>query len=127
MARDENGTVHHWQSDGLPAEVQLEWHNPITLSRIEVKCDSNVKRNIMMRKTPAAHHSKDVPPELLKALVAAVRVDGRWIEVGRVADNRTRLIKLHFPAVRTTAMRLTLTATYGHPNVKLFEVRCYES
>ena len=25
VSRDEDGTVHHWQSEGLPGEVWLEW------------------------------------------------------------------------------------------------------
>ena len=44
VSRDENGTIHHWQSDGLPAEVQIEWKRPVSLSRLEIKCDTNVQR-----------------------------------------------------------------------------------
>ena len=63
VSRDENGAVHHWQSDGLPAEVQLEWEQPVSLSRLEIKCDTNLKCNIMMRKTsPKSHHTREVPP-----------------------------------------------------------------
>ena len=127
VSRDENGAVHHWQSDSLPAEVQLEWEQPVSLSRLEIKCDTNLKCNIMMRKTsPRSHHTREVPPELLKSITAEARVNGEWVEVGSIDNNRTRLIRLGFTKVRTTAIRLHLKETYGHPTVKLFEVRCYE-
>lgn len=128
VSRDENGTVHHWQSDGLPAEVQLEWENPVKLSRLEIKCCTNLQCNIMMRKTaPKSHHTKEVPPELLKSLSAEARVDGKWVEIGSLDNNRTRLIKMDFEKVKTTAVRVRVKETYGHPTVKLFEVRCYEN
>lgn len=127
VPRDENGTIHHWQSDGLPAEVQLEWKTPVALSALEIKCDSNVKRNIMMRKTAAPNHTRDVPPELLKSLSAEARVDGKWAKIASVDNNRTRLIKMRFDPVKATAVRIRLKETYGHPHAKLFEVRCYEN
>lgn len=81
----------------------------------------------MMRKTaPKAHHTTEVPPQLLKSLAAEARVDGKWIELGSIDNNRTRLIKMDFEKVKTTAVRLRVQETYGHPTVKLFEVRCYE-
>jgi len=128
VSRDEDGTIHHWQSDGLPAEVQLEWEKPVSLSRLEIKCDTNLQCNIMMRKTaPKAHHTKDIPPELLKSLTAEARVDGNWVEIGSIDKNRTRLIRMAFEKVKTTAVRIRLKETHGHPTVKLFEVRCYDN
>lgn len=128
MSRDFNDEKHHWESDGLPAEVQLEWKEPVKLSRVEIKCDTNVKRNIMMRKDSrvSATFRNDVPTELLKSLEVEARVRGQWVSVGAQTNNRTRLIKFHFDPVTATAVRLRLKETYGHPNVKLFEVRCYE-
>ena len=100
VSRDENDAVHHWQSDSLPAEVQLEWEQPVSLSRLEIKCDTNLKCNIMMRKTsPKSHHTREVPPELLKSLTAEARVNGQWVEVGSIDNNRTRLIRLDFTKV----------------------------
>jgi len=65
VSRDENGAIHHWQSDSLPADVQLEWEKPVSLSRLEIKCDTNLQCNIMMRKTkPKSHHTTEVPSEL---------------------------------------------------------------
>ncbi len=127
VSRDFEGVVHHWQSDSLPAKVQLEWEKPVTLSQVEVKCDTNVKRNIMMRKDSKVSDIfwNDVPQELLRSLDVEARVNGKWILLGQENKNRTRLIKFEFEKVMVTAIRIKLNDTYGAKTAKLFEVRCY--
>ena len=127
MSRDMKGVSHHWQSDGLPAEVQLEWENPVNISKVELKCDTNVKRNIMMRKDSNNEgiYRNTIPEEMMKSLELEARVRGKWMNIGSIEKNRTRLIKFNFESIRTTAIRLRLKETYGYPNAKLFEVRCY--
>ena len=62
-----------------------------------------------------------------KSLTAEARVDGKWVPIGSLDKNRTRLVQLAFEKVRATAVRIRVNETYGHPTVKLFEVRCYEN
>jgi len=127
VPRDEFGEVHHWASARLPAEVVLEWSAPIELDAVEIKCDTNLRRNIMMLKTPRddRNYAPGIPEEMLKALDVEVRTDDGWVRVAGREDNRTRLIRIRFPAVRTDAVRLRLRETYGAPVARLFEVRCY--
>lgn len=127
MSRDFNGKVHHWQSDGLPASVALEWAKPVTLACVEIKCDTNVKRNIMMRKDHRenATFGTTVPPEMLRSLDLEARINGKWVKLGALAQNKKRLIKFRFEALETKAIRIVMKRTYGHKNAKLFEVRCY--
>ena len=49
------------------------------------------------------------------------------MEIDALEKNRTRLIKMQFDSVKTTAVRVQVQETYGHPTVRLFEVRCYEN
>jgi hypothetical protein len=127
ISRDIYGEINHWQSDGFPAEVQLEWENPINLSSIEIKCDTNLKRNIMMRKDSKNDdlYGNHIPHEMLKSLTFYARVKGQWISLGNIKNNRTRLIKHQFETLITTAVKVKLTETYGAKNIKLFELRCY--
>ena len=127
MSRDFEGVVHHWASEGLPANVQVEWEKPIDLSKVELKCDTNVKRNLMMLKesTVDETHWNDVPVELMKTLDLEARVNGQWVKIGSIEKNKTRLVKFNFDTVRTTAVRINLKETYGAKIAKLFEVRCY--
>lgn len=128
-SRDFDNKIHHWQSDGLPAEVQLEWDAPVLLSTIEMKCDTNVKRNIMMQKDERNNKifRNDIPQEMMKTAALEARVNGQWVALGKIEKNRTRLMKFNFKQVKATAIRVKLLETYGEKNAKLFELRCYES
>ena len=127
VSRDENGEVHHWQSDGLNSELTFEWNTPILLSSIEIKCDSNVKKNIMMLKNTRENdaYTTIIPPELLKSLSLDLKVNGKWRTYELKDDNQRRLIKFNFDSTQTTGFKITLKETYGAENAKLFEVRCY--
>lgn len=127
ISRDIDGKINHWQSDGLAAEVQLEWEKSQAISSIELKCDTNLQRNIMMRKDSRNDDlfGNGVPKEMVKGLSLEGRVNGNWIALGEIRANKTRLIKFKFDTINATAIRIKMTETYGAKNVKLFEVRCY--
>ncbi len=127
ISRDIDGNINHWQSDGLEANIQLEWNYPTLISAVEIKCDTNVKRNIMMRKDSRNDelYGNGVPIELLKSLSLEARIEGAWVKMGDIETNRTRLVKFSFEEIKTTAVRVNLLETYGAKNVKLFEIRCY--
>ena len=125
--RDEVDKIHHWQSDGLNAELQMEWNKPVQLSRIELKANTNLQRKINMHKNPAKNEKQllVVPPELIKTLSVEVREKGKWRTVASVENNMTRQIKIQFDEVKTTAVRLNLKETWGDKNIRLYEVRAY--
>lgn len=130
ISRDIDGKINHWQSESLPSNLQLEWESPVSLSTIELKCDTNLHKNITMRKQPLTDFQRKsfidtVPPELMKKLEVEVRQNGSWVKVGESDQNITRLIKFNFETVKTTAIRINLKETYGNDTAKLFEVRCY--
>lgn len=127
--RDEKETIHHWESAGLNAEVQLEWEKSVEISTVEVKGDTNIYRGINMHKDPEKGPKRGqilaVPPELVKSMRVEARINGQWEKVGAVRNNLVRRIRFNFKTVRVTAIRLKLDETWGAGNVKLFEVRCY--
>ncbi len=127
MSRDIDNKVHHWQSESLPAYVQFEWEQPMSISTVEIKCDTNVKRNIMMRKDSKNDelYFNGVPPEMLKSLAIEARIKGQWQTLSSVNDNRSRLIRSQFSPRDVTALRISLSETYGKSSAKLFEVRAY--
>lgn len=127
ISRDIDGKINHWMSKGLPAELQLEWDAPIKLSSVELKCDTNVNRNIMMRKDSRNDElfTNGVPEEMTKAIKIQGRVNGKWTNLGAIDNNQTRLIKFKFNSTKVTAIKINITETYGAKDVKLFEVRCY--
>lgn len=128
VPRDENGEVHHWQSIGLPGELTFEWNEPINISKIELKCDTNVKKNIMMLKNTRENeaYTTIVPPELLKHLELFLQINGKWSKIDVLDNNQRRLIKFHFEPTQVSGFKLKMKETYGAKNVKLYEVRCYK-
>lgn len=128
-SRDIDSEIHHWQSDGLPAEIQLEWEKTVPISCVEIKCDTNLKRHIMMRND----HRNDelycntVPPELVKSLEIQARINGEWKKIASLNNNQTRLIRFNFKKIKTNALLVKIKETYGSKNAKLFEIRCYSS
>ena len=127
ISRDIDGEINHWQSDGLSSELQLEWETPINVSSVQIKCDTNVNRNIMMRKDSRNDelYNNAIPQEMLKSLSLQGRVKGQWIDLGSIKENRTRLIKFRFDSTNVTAIKVKMKETYGAENVRLFEIRCY--
>lgn len=128
-SRDAEYKTHHWKSDGLPAQVQYEWEKPVSLSKVEIKCDTNVQRNLMLRRIYSLNekYTNTVPVEMLKSLDIEARVKGKWVKIGTNAENKRRLIKFDFDQIKTTAIRINIKETYGEKDAKLFEIRCYES
>lgn len=127
VSRDEVDIPHHWKSEGTNAELQLEWSTPQNLTSVEMKFDTNLQRKMMMHKNPAKNVGQvlTIPPELIKNLSVEARVNGSWKEIGTVEYNKTRLVKVKFNEVKTTAVRVKLKETHGDPDVKMFEIRCY--
>ncbi|WP_066633017.1 FAD-dependent oxidoreductase [Labilibacter marinus] len=129
MSRDRADKIHHWEADGLNAELQLEWKKPVSISKVELKGETVVSRKMMMHKNPEKYTKQGqinaVPPELIKTATVEARIKGKWVEVAKIEDNITRLMKTSFEQVKTTAVRIKLNETWGYKNAKLYEVRCY--
>jgi len=127
ISRDEIDNIHHWQSDGLNAELQLEWAKPVKVSAVEIKGNTNLQRKINMHKNPAKNKTQltVVPPELVKKFTVEARIKGKWQKVTTVENNLSRLVKTKFDTVETTAIRLVLQESWGDKNVRLYEIRCY--
>ncbi|WP_111708880.1 FAD-dependent oxidoreductase [Lutibacter citreus] len=127
VSRDEVDKIHHWQSEGLNEELQLEWSKPQNLTSVEMKFDTNLQRKMMMHKDPEKNKGQiiGIPPELIKNLSVEARIKGDWVEVGKVEYNKTRLVKVNFNEVKTTAIRVKLKETHGAESIKMFEIRCY--
>ncbi|XMO85903.1 FAD-dependent oxidoreductase [Algibacter sp. AS12] len=127
VSRDEVDKIHHWQSDGLNAELQLEWEKTQNLTSVEIKFDTNLQRKINMHKQPKKHLTQpmEIPKELIKNFSVEARVKGNWVKIGDIQNNLSRLVKVKFDEIKTTAVRVKLNDTYGEPNVKMFEIRCY--
>ncbi|MBN8218003.1 MAG: FAD-dependent oxidoreductase [Spirochaetes bacterium] len=130
VPRDEDEVCHHWESDGLPATLTLDWDQPTPVGELVLKLDTNLHRKlwkVMKAKRVGNQDPPDpVPPELVKSLAVEGLVDGEWVPLAAAVGIRRRLVRLSFEARAVRSVRIQLLETYGHPHAKLFEVRCYE-
>lgn len=127
IARDINNEIHHWQSEGLNETVNLKWKSPVDMSSVEIKFDTNLNRQIMMHKNPDKYVNQivGIPPELVKSFSVEVLYNNEWTKIADIDNNIHRLVKVKFKTQKVKEIRITLRDTYGSPQVKLFEVRCY--
>ncbi|MBN1672975.1 MAG: FAD-dependent oxidoreductase [Kiritimatiellae bacterium] len=127
VARDEDGGCHHWESDGLPADVCLSWAEPQRIGCVEVKLDTNVHRPIQMSRHQSLRKqmAPGAPAELVRSLRVEAWLNGGWRGVGEADSIRTRRVRCAFPAVETDRVRIRFERAYGHPNARVFEVRAY--
>jgi len=108
--------------------VQLSWNIPQTLSHIQIAFDSGFERQLTLTASDG-HNSKIIraaQPETVKDYSVQIQNDKKeWITVALVSGNYQRLQRHYFNSVKTTAVRLNITATNGAPEARIYEVRCY--
>ncbi|MFI3289693.1 MAG: FAD-dependent oxidoreductase [Rikenellaceae bacterium] len=126
-SRDEVDKIHHWTSKDRTPTLTMEWDEEIEISELHLKCDSSINREIQIHPNTDKFKGRPdgMPIEMVKALKVEANIDGRWIEMSRHNDNLHRLIKLGFERVVTKSIRVKFEESYGAPNIKIFEVRCY--
>ena len=65
------------------------------------------------------------PPQLAKAYRVEGFADGAWRTLAEEGDNRLRHRIHSFEACRLTALRVTVTETWGDSSARIFEIRAY--
>jgi hypothetical protein len=117
-------SVHHWESQELPATLTLEWNAPRTIREIHLTFDTGFERELIL--TPSDHVTKKIirgpQPETVKHY--RVLIDGEEV----VEENGNYLRKrVHRLAGDTPCRRLDIQvlATHGVTAARIFEVRAY--
>jgi hypothetical protein len=128
--RDEDNQCHHWESNGLPASIDLNWKTTVELSSVELKLDSSLHLPLwkVMKAGDASikpYPHAGLPDTLIKTIELQLFVNDQWKAVALAENIHTRLVRLKFPSIATTAARLLIKDTYGYANARLFELRCY--
>jgi len=117
-ARPVGDCVHGWVSDpaaALPQAIALEFPRPVTAREVRLAFDSDL--------TPmrAAAH----PRTLVRSYVVEGLVDGAWTRLAGDDANVLRHRVHAFDAVTVTAIRVAVSATWGDPSARIFEIRVY--
>ncbi len=108
-----------WASDPrqpLPQWVCLEFERPVTVASAVLTFDTNLSARLP---------GPGVAPETVRDYVVSVRRGQTWEEAAVVRGNFQRRSTARFAPRETDAVRVTVTATWGDPSARIFEVRLY--
>ncbi|MFR9524084.1 MAG: FAD-dependent oxidoreductase [Rikenellaceae bacterium] len=125
--RVESGEIHHWQSLGTEAVLNLDWKKAVKMNTLELKFDTEVRRPIMMHKDPKKNINQipGIPPELVRSFSVEAKIDGQWQEVATIKENIVRYVVVELGDIKTDALRIKLHDTYGANNIKMYHVGVY--
>ena len=121
--------THRWRSDPtrpLPQSLQLTWPAPITAHRVQLIFDTGMSRPLTF--TLADGYVRlmtwgQPQPETVRDYRIEVLVDDVWQCVAEIAGNYQRRRVHPIEASPFTALRVVVTATNGHEETRIFEVR----
>jgi hypothetical protein len=102
----------------LPAEVELQWPQPLKFNTVLLTFDTNTGR----RETEPLFRY----PDCVKDYTLEARVNGDWRTIESVKDNYFRRREHTFEPVEADRLRLNVLATNGAPTARVYEVRVYE-
>ncbi len=118
VARPIGDCVHGWVSDPeakLPQTITLTLPKSVRAREVRLTFDTD------LTPTRVALY----PRQLVKDYVVEGRVGGAWKPLATVERNDLRLRVHTFPATELDAVRVTVTATWGDPSARIFEIRMY--
>jgi hypothetical protein len=123
---------HRWMSDpevGLPAWIQLHWEEPVPVSEVQLIFDTGMHRVLTLTHSDAyaARMRWGQPqPETVRDYAIEAMCGGQWQTLMEVKDNyqRRRVHKVK-PSGTVSAIRVTVTATNGLNQARIFEIRAY--
>ncbi len=127
-----NPGLHRWMSDpaaGLPASLELAWNAPVEIGQIQITFDTGLHRHMTL--TASDGYVKRMvwgtpQPETVKDYTVEALVDGKWQVLADVKSNHKRLARHTLGAqVKTSRVRIKVTATNGIDHARIFEVRAY--
>lgn len=120
-----DGKPHHWESQELPAWLELRFDEPKEVSEIHLTFDSGISQRELML-TMSDHHTaqgiRGPQPELVKSY--EIIADGQVIATESDNYLRKRVHRLEAP-LRVKSLRIVAKETHGVTQARLFEVAVY--
>ena len=123
--------THRWMSDstaGLPAWIQLEWSDLITVRGIQLIFDTGLHRHLTL-----SHHDgytnrmlwgQPQPETVRDYSVSTCRDDDRWETFVEIHDNYQRLRRHRFASEKLIRkLRVEVTRTNGLDHARIVEIR----
>lgn len=131
VSRTVDQESHCWISRPLQersASLTLTWDKPVAVGEIRLTFDSNLSREIMpsIGRIVRERQVKGLPEELVRDYTIQLTKDGKTVWEKAVCDNGQRLNIHRLERVECDRMIISVEATHGCPQARIFEVRAYE-
>lgn len=130
--RDMGGEWKHRWGVKLGEEeawLQLDWHQPQRLARIQFTFDTGFHRELTLSASAGVNQKmiRAAQPETVRDYTVSWQpaAGSPWRELLRVTGNHQRLVRHSFSPIEAVALRLTITATNGEALARVYEVRAY--
>ena len=130
VTRDINGCTNAWHSDGLSAQgewIQLSLAAPAPVRTVQLVFDSNfnLEKKISLSSRRIRQQQVGVPVELARDYDVELLRDGKVVACKQLRDNYQRLCHVQFEGEECDTVRVTVRATNGISEARIFEVRVY--
>lgn len=130
VTRDINGCTNAWHSDGLSTQgewLQLSLAAPAPVRTVQLVFDSNfnLEKKISLSSRRIRQQQVGVPVELARDYDVALLRDGKVVACKHLRDNYQRLCHVQFEGEECDTVRVTVRATNGISEARIFEVRVY--
>lgn len=128
--RDINGCTNAWHSqplEGQDAWLTLALGAPAAVGTVQVVFDSNfnLEKKISLSSRRIHQQQVGIPVELVKDYDVELLRNGQVVASRQLRGNYQRLCRIAFDGEVCDAVRITVHATNGAPEARIYEVRVY--
>ncbi len=110
-------------NEAMPQWIALDLKGEKTVNSVYLTFDTNLM--IKRYTSPQMTLQDRMPPETVRDYQIQVKSGNEWKTVVDVKDNYQRRRIHRFPAEKTSAIRVNVTATNGDKSARIFEIRAY--
>ena len=130
VSRRINGKNHQWRTGSVSKEgewlkLELEKQSAVNLVQIVFDSDFDVEKKITLSSRRQKSQVPGVPDKLVRDYDVILLKNDKEVEKKEIRGNYQRLNRITFDSVVCDAVKITISATNGHPGVNVFEVRIY--
>ena len=97
------------------------------MQQLRLTFDSNLSRELMpsIVKIVRERQEKTLPDVLVRDYQVSLIRDGKAVWEKEITNNGQRLNIHELNGILCDTIRITVTATYGNPSARIFEIRAY--
>ena len=130
VSRRVDGNWHQWRSNGMSDAG--EWLEFVLFARATVRTvqltfdsDFDTEKKITLSTRRQRQQKDGVPAELVRDFDVELLLDEAVVAKQSVRGNYQRLCRVSFDGVLADTVRITVLATNGAPEARIFELRVY--